>query len=113
VNMPLVNMPLPQFSEELPESLESLPLSSRDDSTPLDCSEKITAQGRFFFNNHEKFFLKGVTYGPFAPSLHGDPFPEAARVEMDFTLMGNSGPTVSAPLRRLPTGYSIWRQPVA
>jgi O-antigen biosynthesis protein len=84
-------MPLPQFFNPHPASLEPLPVSSLLDSTPLDVSEKITAQGRFFFNNHEKFFLKGVTYGPFAPSSQGVPFPEAARVETDFTLMRKLG----------------------
>jgi hypothetical protein len=59
-----VNMPLPQYFNPHPASLEPLPVSSLLDSTPLDVSEKITAQGRFFFNNHEKFFLKGVTYRP-------------------------------------------------
>ncbi|HEX7228273.1 MAG TPA: hypothetical protein VF353_10920, partial [Candidatus Binatia bacterium] len=63
-----MNMPLPQFSKPYPEYLEPLPLSSELDAIPLSDSDKITAQGRFFFNNHEKFFLKGVTYGPFAPS---------------------------------------------
>jgi O-antigen biosynthesis protein len=86
-----VNMPLPQYFNPHPASLEPLPVSSLLDSTPLDVSEKITAQGRFFFNNHEKFFLKGVTYGPFAPSSQGVPFPEAARVETDFTLMRKLG----------------------
>jgi GT2 family glycosyltransferase len=47
-------------------------------------SEKITLSGRFFFTGDRKFFLKGVTYGPFSPSREGVPFPEPARVEQDF-----------------------------
>ena len=57
----------------------------------LDLSEKITLRGRFFFANDEKFFLKGVTYGPFSPSSEGVPFPEPARVEEDFALMMKLG----------------------
>jgi GT2 family glycosyltransferase len=59
--------------------------------TPLNISEKVALKGRFFVLNDEKFFLKGVTYGPFSPSPEGVPFPEAARVEADFTLMTELG----------------------
>jgi O-antigen biosynthesis protein len=58
---------------------------------PLTSSEKIRPMGRFFCLNSEKFFLKGITYGPFAPSRKGVPFPEAARVETDFRLMTELG----------------------
>jgi GT2 family glycosyltransferase len=57
----------------------------------LSISEKVSLQGRFFFLNDEKFFLKGVTYGPFSPSNEGVPFPEAARVETDFALIVELG----------------------
>jgi O-antigen biosynthesis protein len=53
--------------------------------------EKIALRGRFFFCNGEKFFFKGVTYGPFAPSSDGVPFPESGRVDADFTLMSELG----------------------
>jgi GT2 family glycosyltransferase len=56
-----------------------------------DVSEKITLRGRFFFANDEKFFLKGVTYGPFSPSGEGIPFPEPTQVEADFALMAKLG----------------------
>jgi len=36
----------------------------------------VVTKGKFFFADGEKFFLKGVTYGPFAPASHGAPFPE-------------------------------------
>ncbi len=53
--------------------------------------EKIVVRGRSFFENDRKFFLKGVTYGPFAPSRPGVPFPEPAAVEIDFALMSELG----------------------
>jgi GT2 family glycosyltransferase len=58
---------------------------------PVKLSEKITLSGRFFFANNQKFFLKGVTYGPFSPSRQGVPFPEPGRVELDFALMTELG----------------------
>ena len=69
----------------------ALPLILEPRFIPLNISEKVVLQGRFFFLNDEKFFLKGVTYGPFSPSHEGVPFPEAARVETDFTLMAELG----------------------
>jgi GT2 family glycosyltransferase len=51
----------------------------------------VVAKGKFFFVDGEKFFVKGVTYGPFAPASHGAPFPERERIERDFTLMRELG----------------------
>jgi GT2 family glycosyltransferase len=58
---------------------------------PVKLSEKVTLNGRFFFANNEKIFLKGVTYGPFSPSRQGVPFPEPARVDLDFALITQLG----------------------
>jgi O-antigen biosynthesis protein len=69
----------------------ALPLTLEPRFIPLNISEKVVLQGRFFFLNDEKFFLKGVTYGPFSPSHEGVPFPEPARVETDFALMAELG----------------------
>ena len=32
----------------------------------------IRVRAKFFFDGDEKFFLKGVTYGPFAPDAEGN-----------------------------------------
>ena len=70
----------------------ALPLILEPRFIPLNISEKVALQGRVFFLNDEKFFLEGVTYGPFSPSHKGVPFPEtAARVETDFALMAELG----------------------
>ena len=37
-------------------------------TTPL---APVVTKGKFFFVDREKFFIKGVTYGPFAPASHG------------------------------------------
>jgi beta-galactosidase/beta-glucuronidase len=51
----------------------------------------VVTKGKFFFVDGEKFFIKGVTYGPFAPASHGAPFPERERIELDFALMREMG----------------------
>src|ERR1700722_20643740 len=51
----------------------------------------VRVQGKFFFVGEEKFFIKGVTYGPFAVGSHGSQFPERDIAERDFTLMAETG----------------------
>jgi GT2 family glycosyltransferase len=88
VKMPM-GVPLELRSAELvTQPVEAL-IQSRTRS--LEAIDKILPRGRFFFHRDEKFFLKGVTYGPFAPSPAGAPFPEEAIVNRDFSLMAQSG----------------------
>ena len=54
-------------------------------------SPAIEVQGKFFFSGGKKHFVKGVTYGPFAPGADGAQFPEPARVAQDFALMAEMG----------------------
>src|SRR5436189_2081615 len=51
----------------------------------------IRVHGKFFFAGDAKYFVKGVTYGPFGPGTHGAQFPETATVERDFALMRAAG----------------------
>ncbi len=51
----------------------------------------IEVQGKFFFSGGKKHFVKGVTYGPFAPAPHGTQFPERDMVAKDFALMAEMG----------------------
>jgi glycosyltransferase involved in cell wall biosynthesis len=51
----------------------------------------IRVSGKFFFSGDEKFFIKGVTYGPFAPASHGTQFPEPEMAARDFALMAETG----------------------
>ncbi|MEW6442459.1 MAG: glycosyltransferase [bacterium] len=53
--------------------------------------QPVTVRGKFLFQGDRKFFVKGVTYGPFAPSPEGVPFPERSVVEKDFALMKELG----------------------
>src|SRR5712691_3052177 len=65
-------------------------LSALDRMTPLQASSQAarvvaapntadgppTVQGKFFWTGGEKFYLRAVSYGPFASASHGDQFPE-------------------------------------
>jgi glycosyltransferase involved in cell wall biosynthesis len=51
----------------------------------------IQVRGKFFFAGEQKFFVKGVTYGPFGPGSHGAQFPERETVARDFALMRELG----------------------
>lgn len=59
--------------------------------TPLLGKGKLKVKGKFFFLGEEKFFLKGVSYGPFSVATHSAPFPERPVVEKDFALIAELG----------------------
>jgi O-antigen biosynthesis protein len=46
---------------------------------------------KFFFEGDRKFFVKGATYGPFAPNAAGDSFGRPEQVEVDLRLMREIG----------------------
>jgi GT2 family glycosyltransferase len=48
-------------------------------------------KGKFIFCGDQKYFIKGVTYGTFAPDIHGHQFPSRRQVEQDFQLMRANG----------------------
>ncbi|HEV2099218.1 MAG TPA: glycosyltransferase, partial [Stellaceae bacterium] len=70
---------------------ELAPSAVRSRSIDAGSQAPIRVHGKFFFRGEEKYFVKAVTYGPFAPGTHGAPFPEAAAVERDFDLMRKVG----------------------
>jgi GT2 family glycosyltransferase len=41
--------------------------------------------GKFFRVGKEKFYVKGVTYGPFAPNPEGEMFPDRTQARLDFS----------------------------
>ncbi len=53
--------------------------------------ERVVAKAKFFFEGENKFFLKGVTYGPFRPNADGDFLPSPEQAARDFQLMGELG----------------------
>lgn len=47
-------------------------------------TERITLSGKFFRLGSRKFYLKGFSYGPFAPNRQGEQFPEREQLRRDF-----------------------------
>src|SRR5512144_1253905 len=56
-----------------------------------EANERFAARGKFFFRGPAKFYLKSVTYGPFAPGTDGAQFPRPQLVQRDFALMRELG----------------------
>lgn len=52
---------------------------------------RIRAVAKFFFEGDRKFFLKGVTYGPFKPDAAGDYLGRVDQVERDLAKMREVG----------------------
>ncbi len=47
-------------------------------------SARVRAAGKFLRCDGGKWFLQGVSYGPFKPNARGEPFPEDERLTADF-----------------------------
>src|SRR5690349_1294399 len=57
-------------------------------------SRRITVDGKFFRKGEQKFFVKGITYGPFAPNLDGEMFPSPGQVRLDLDQIASLGSNV-------------------
>src|SRR5207247_11133021 len=44
----------------------------------------ISVDGKFFRRDGEKFYVKGIAYGPFAPNAQGEPFASPEQTIQDF-----------------------------
>ena len=67
------------------------PLPDVRPRAPLTDGARIVADGKFLQVGDERFVIKGVTYGTFAPDADGCQFPSAKRVAEDFRLMAGLG----------------------
>jgi O-antigen biosynthesis protein len=52
---------------------------------------RLQVRGKFLFDGQNKFYVRGVTYGPFRPSECGTEYPGPAQVSKDFEQMAASG----------------------
>ena len=52
---------------------------------------RITVRGKFLYEGKNKFLIKGVTYGTFAPNETGSQFPSTDIIHKDFALMVKNG----------------------
>ena len=62
----------------------------RRDTAPAPAA-RIVADGKFLRAADERFLIKGVTYGTFAPDADGCQFPPAPQIAEDFRLMAAFG----------------------
>ena len=53
--------------------------------------KRIRTRGMFLVEDDRKFFVRGVSYGPFKANPAGDPFPDKSTVERDFALLRELG----------------------
>jgi len=65
-------------------------LAERRVATQAD-GGRLRAAGKFLFRGDDKVFLRGVSYGPFAPASHGEQFPERDMARRDCALMRDLG----------------------
>src|SRR5213595_2193507 len=54
-------------------------------------NSRIRPAAKFFFNGDKKFFVKGVTYGPFKPDAEGNHLGRPEQVDLDLALMRQVG----------------------
>jgi glycosyltransferase involved in cell wall biosynthesis len=52
---------------------------------------RVQVDGKFFRLGANKFYVKGVTYGPFAPNSAGEFYPSVEQTIRDFQLLGELG----------------------
>ena len=60
----------------------------------LPAMEPIRVRAKFFFEGDRKFFLKGVTYGPFAPDAEGHFVGTPEKARADFAMVRDLGVNV-------------------
>ena len=57
----------------------------------MSANSRIRAVAKFFFEGDRKFFVKGVTYGPFKPDAEGNYLGRPEQVDVDLALMRQIG----------------------
>ena len=57
----------------------------------MSTNSRIRAVAKFFFESDKKFFVKGVTYGPFKPDAEGNYLGQPEQVDADLALMRQIG----------------------
>src|SRR5581483_6242303 len=72
-----------------PAGSPSLPTGRHRRTEPA--TNRVRRDGKFFRLGADKFYVKGVTYGPFAPNSDGHPLPDPAQVRKDFEQIRDLG----------------------
>ena len=55
---------------------------------------RLVSHGKYLLDGAQKFYIRGVSYGPFAPNSRGERYPEPERAAADFALMKRLGANV-------------------
>jgi len=55
---------------------------------------RLVSHGKYLLDGAQKFYFRGVSYGPFAPNSRGERYPERERAAADFALMKQLGANV-------------------
>ena len=71
-------------------TVQSEPTPADRPKTPVGLVRPAVG-GKFLFVGSEKLWVRGATYGTFAPGKHGVPYPAPARVDWDFAAMRAAG----------------------
>src|SRR4029453_698966 len=57
----------------------------------VSANSRIRPAAKFFLEGDKKFFVKGVTYGPFKPDAEGNYLGRPEQVDVDLALMRQAG----------------------
>jgi glycosyltransferase involved in cell wall biosynthesis len=77
---------------EAASSTSTLPIQSG--GKPPEVKDRVRVDGKFFRAGAEKFYVKGVTYGPFAPNANGEFFASMEQTVRDFQQITELGANV-------------------
>src|SRR5579863_12370 len=55
---------------------------------------RLIVRSKYLYDGEQKFFARGVSYGPFTPNSRGERYPELERAAADFALMRGLGVNV-------------------
>ena len=68
------------------------PMSSNlGDGGGFSSARRVRVDGKFFRLGDEKFWVKGVTYGPFLAGRTGVPLPDSPQLDADFRQIRDLG----------------------
>ena len=73
----------------LPSTAAAVQVGFKRNDSPLD--SRPSTSGKFLTTGNNKLIVKGVSYGTFADSAPGIPYPSPAAVARDFDLMRQAG----------------------
>jgi O-antigen biosynthesis protein len=66
-------------------------LAASDGELPRKTNGRVQVDGKLFRQNGRRFYVKGFSYGPFAPNLSGESLPERATLRADLAAIQSLG----------------------